>query len=75
MILAAHRGDDRAVIGDVGALDFSLMDLGKERVLEVFQQGGPSAETIIENMLWSLRKFTGLAKPVDDITMIVAKVN
>jgi len=60
--------------GLMDAMNFQQERFGKQRIVEVFSQGGPTAETIIENILWSLRKFTGLAKPVDDITMIVAKV-
>ena len=61
--------------GLMDAMNFQQERFGKQRIVEVFSQGGPTAETIVENILWSLRKFTGLAKPVDDITMIVAKVN
>jgi sigma-B regulation protein RsbU (phosphoserine phosphatase) len=33
-----------------------------------------AAETIAQHILWELRKFVGMAKPTDDITMIVARV-
>jgi serine phosphatase RsbU (regulator of sigma subunit) len=36
--------------------------------------GTIAAETIAQHILWELRKFVGMAKPTDDITMIVARV-
>jgi len=33
-----------------------------------------AAETIAQHILWELRKFVGMAKPTDDITMIVARI-
>lgn len=60
--------------GLTDAMNFEQERFEKKRVVEVFAQGGPSAQAIIDNMLWSMRRFTGLAKPTDDVTMIVAKV-
>jgi sigma-B regulation protein RsbU (phosphoserine phosphatase) len=61
--------------GLTDAANFQLERFGKQRIVEAFQQGGATAEAITENILWSLRRFTGLAKPTDDVTMIVAKIN
>jgi phosphoserine phosphatase RsbU/P len=61
--------------GLTDAMNFQQERFGKQRIVEAFTAGGPSAEAIVENILWSLRRFTGLAKPTDDVTMIVAKVN
>ena len=36
--------------------------------------GGDTADAIVQHLLWTLRKFVGMAKRTDDITMIVAKV-
>ena len=33
-----------------------------------------AAETVAQHILWELRKFVGMAKPTDDITMIVARI-
>jgi phosphoserine phosphatase RsbU/P len=33
-----------------------------------------AAEIIAQHILWELRKFVGMAKPTDDITMIVARI-
>ena len=71
-----HVGDTLLLYTDglMDAMNFQQERFGKQRIIEVFTQDGPSAEAIIENILWSLRKFTGMAKPTDDVTMIVAKV-
>jgi sigma-B regulation protein RsbU (phosphoserine phosphatase) len=61
--------------GLMDAMNFQQERFGKQRIIDVFTQGGPTAEAISDNILWSLRRFTGLAKPTDDVTMIVAKVN
>ena len=47
---------------------------GRQRVMEAFRQGGATAEIIAQNVLWQLRKFVGMAKRTDDVTMIVVKV-
>ena len=33
-----------------------------------------TAQVIADNVLWTLRKFVGLSKRTDDVTMIVARV-
>ena len=33
-----------------------------------------SADVVAQNILWDMRKFVGLTKRADDVTMIVAKV-
>ena len=60
--------------GLMDAMNFENERFGRERIVEVFSQGGVSAEANIDSILWAMRKFTGLAKPTDDVTMIVAKV-
>jgi phosphoserine phosphatase RsbU/P len=57
------------------AANFQLERFGKQRIIEAFTAGGATAEVIAHNILWSLRRFTGLARPTDDVTMIVMKVN
>jgi sigma-B regulation protein RsbU (phosphoserine phosphatase) len=47
---------------------------GRLRVIEAFRQGGATAEVIAQNVLWLQRKFVGLAKRTDDVTMMVVKV-
>ena len=61
--------------GLTDAMNFQNERFGRQRVVEAFKQGGASAEAVAQAILWSLRRFAGLAKRIDDITMIVAKVN
>jgi sigma-B regulation protein RsbU (phosphoserine phosphatase) len=61
--------------GLLDAMNFEGERFGRQRVIEAFATGGPSAEAIVQSILWSQRRFTGLAKPTDDVTMIVAKVS
>ena len=43
-------------------------------LVEAFQLGGPSADAISQNILWHLRRYVGMAKRTDDVTMIVARI-
>ena len=54
--------------------NFADEAFGRQRVIEAFRQGGATAQVIADNVLWTLRKFVGLAKRTDDVTMIVARV-
>jgi phosphoserine phosphatase RsbU/P len=56
------------------AMNFQKETFGRQRVMEAFRPGGPSAEVIAQNILWSVRKFAGLTTPTDDVTMIVARI-
>jgi sigma-B regulation protein RsbU (phosphoserine phosphatase) len=56
------------------AMNFSKETFGRNRILEVFSRGGPSAEVVSQNLLGELREFVGVAKPSDDVTMIVARI-
>jgi sigma-B regulation protein RsbU (phosphoserine phosphatase) len=57
------------------AMNFQHERFGRQRIVQAFSAGGPSADAVAQAILWPLRRFTGLAKPTDDVTMIVAKVN
>lgn len=47
---------------------------GRARIAEVFARHGDSpAGAIAHGILWEMRKFVGIAKPTDDVTMVVAK--
>ena len=35
---------------------------------------GDTAEVVSQNILWELRKFVGMNKRTDDVTMVVAKI-
>lgn len=47
---------------------------GRTRILEALKQGGKSAEEISQNLLWSMRRFAGLTKATDDVTIVAARV-
>ena len=56
------------------AMNFQQQSYGRQRLVETFMQGGETAEAVAQNILWDLRKFVGLTKRTDDVTMIVVKV-
>jgi len=56
------------------AMNFDQERFGTPRVLSAFAEGGESADAIAQNILWHLRRFIGMAKRTDDVTMIVVKV-
>jgi sigma-B regulation protein RsbU (phosphoserine phosphatase) len=60
--------------GLTDAMNFDKQRFDRPRVIEALQQGGPSAEAISQNILWHLRRFVGMAKRTDDVTMIVARI-
>ncbi len=56
------------------AMNFEQKTFGRQRVIDAFSTGGETAEAVAQNMLWQMRKFVGLSKPTDDVTMIVVRV-
>ncbi|MDP9173202.1 MAG: SpoIIE family protein phosphatase [Planctomycetota bacterium] len=56
------------------AMNFEQKTFGRQRVMEAFHAGGPTAEAIAQNILWEMRRFAGLTRRNDDVTLIVAKV-
>ena len=60
--------------GLADAVNFNGERYGSKRIKETFAKGGESAEVVAQNMLWDMRKFVGLTKRTDDVTMIVVKV-
>jgi serine phosphatase RsbU (regulator of sigma subunit) len=61
--------------GLTDAMNFRQETFGRQRLIEAFRAGGNTAETVAQNMLWTMRRFVGLTKRTDDVTMIVARVN
>lgn len=59
-------------------MNFNREMFGRQRVIDSFARFGAQApgqpEVVAQNMLWELRKFAGMAKRSDDVTMIVACV-
>jgi sigma-B regulation protein RsbU (phosphoserine phosphatase) len=60
--------------GVLDGMNFKQETFGRQRLAEVFKRGGESAEQVAQNILWELRKFVGISKRSDDITMIVVRV-
>ncbi|HZL35464.1 MAG TPA: SpoIIE family protein phosphatase [Tepidisphaeraceae bacterium] len=60
--------------GVTDAMNFAGDRFGRVRLLEAFAKGGATAETTAQSILWELRKYVGLAKRPDDITMMVVRV-
>jgi phosphoserine phosphatase RsbU/P len=58
------------------AMNFADETFGRQRIHDAFTRLGPTAdaETVAQNILWEVRKFAGIAKRTDDITMVVAKM-
>jgi phosphoserine phosphatase RsbU/P len=60
--------------GVTDAVNFNSERFGRQRLMEIFKRGGPTADAVAQNVLWEMRKFVGLAKRPDDITLIVVRV-
>jgi sigma-B regulation protein RsbU (phosphoserine phosphatase) len=56
------------------AMNFQGETFGKERIKRALESGGGSADVIAQNVLWHMRRFAGLTKRTDDVTMVVARV-
>jgi sigma-B regulation protein RsbU (phosphoserine phosphatase) len=57
------------------AMNFGGETFGKERIKEaLLSSSGGSAEVIAQNVLWHMRRFAGLTKRTDDVTMVVARM-
>jgi serine phosphatase RsbU (regulator of sigma subunit)/ligand-binding sensor protein len=56
------------------AMNFQQQSYGRQRLVDAFLQGGETAEAVVQNVLWDMRKFVGLTKRTDDVTMIGVKV-
>jgi phosphoserine phosphatase RsbU/P len=60
--------------GLLDAMNFAQQTYGRQRLTEAFLKGGPTAEAVAENILWDMRRFAGLSKRNDDVTMIVVRL-
>lgn len=60
------------------AMNFQNETYGRTRILNAFKTGiampNATAETIAQHILWDMRRFVGLTKRTDDVTMIVARI-
>lgn len=64
--------------GLADAMNFQSKTFGRDNIVAAFKHAGniPSAtaETVAQHILWDMRRFVGLTKRTDDVTMIVAKI-
>lgn len=56
------------------AMNFQHQTFGRQRVIESFKKGGATAEILAHNLLWDMRRFAGLARRNDDVTMITGRM-
>ncbi|HEY2587990.1 MAG TPA: SpoIIE family protein phosphatase [Tepidisphaeraceae bacterium] len=61
--------------GVTDAMNFNQERFGRQRLIDAFREAGDtSADVIAQHILWQLRKFVGMARRTDDVTMILAKI-
>ncbi len=60
--------------GLIDAMNFDSKVFGMQRLRAAVKTGGASAEAVVQNILWSVRRFVGMAKRNDDISMIIAQI-
>ena len=57
------------------AMSFDQEKFGRGRIEQAFLEAADgSATDIVNHMLWSMRRFTGLRRSLDDTTIVVVKV-
>jgi serine phosphatase RsbU (regulator of sigma subunit) len=61
--------------GLTDAMNFKQETFGRQRIVEAFKKSGATAEIVAQNVLWEMRKFVGLSKRTDDVTMIVGRIH
>ena len=60
--------------GLTDAMNFERVSFGRERIIEAARQSAQmSAERAAQNILWLMRKFTGLTPRFDDTALVVMK--
>jgi serine phosphatase RsbU (regulator of sigma subunit) len=75
-VFQLQKGDILLLYTD-GLMDAANLEetrFGRQRIMEAFRKGGASAEEVAQNILWEMRKFAGISKATDDVTMMVARV-
>lgn len=71
------RGGDILLMytdGLTDAMNFEHETFGRLRLIDALRVGGATAEVVSQHILWELRKFVGISKRNDDVTMIVMHV-
>jgi sigma-B regulation protein RsbU (phosphoserine phosphatase) len=74
-ILELKAGDTLLLYTDglTDAMNFQQESFGRQRLHDALLRGGDTAALIAQNILWEMRRFTGLAERTDDVTMVVVK--
>lgn len=75
-IIDLKEGDTILMYTDglADAMNFEAETFGRQRIIDAFARGGATAEIVAQNILWDMRRFVGLTKRTDDVTMIVARI-
>ncbi|MCC6423924.1 MAG: SpoIIE family protein phosphatase [Phycisphaerales bacterium] len=60
--------------GLADAMNFKQETFGGRRIVEAFSKGGDTADAVAQNILWEMRRFVGLTRRVDDVTLVVVKL-
>jgi serine phosphatase RsbU (regulator of sigma subunit) len=60
--------------GLTDTMNFNQEIFGRSRLNAALERGGATADIIAQNVLWEMRKFAGMAKRTDDVTLIVARI-
>jgi serine phosphatase RsbU (regulator of sigma subunit) len=60
--------------GLADAMNFNQETFGRQRIIDAFGKGGASADIVAQNILWDMRRFVGLTKRVDDVTLVVVRL-
>lgn len=61
--------------GLADAMNFNQETFGRSRIIDAFSKGGTSADNVAQNILWEMRRFVGLTRRVDDVTMVVVRLS
>lgn len=74
-ILELQPGDAILLYTDglFDAVNFQGERFGIQRIREALSRGGDTAGSIVHSILWDMRKFVGLTKPADDVTMVTLR--
>lgn len=60
--------------GLADAMNFKQETFGRKRIIDAFAKGGATAEAVAQNILWEMRRFVGLTRRVDDVTLMVVRI-
>lgn len=75
-ILELQTGDTLLLYTDgvMDAMNFQQETFGRQRVIDALRRGGWTAAEVAQNLLWDVRRFVGMAKQSDDLTILVVRV-